>query len=200
MQATKHRVCAPSLQASPLPSVEVLPARRLLASRSAFHYCQQVKLLLLPAGQPIIFASIPASLLPAGQPFITASRSTYYFCQHPRLAASLLPAGQPLLIIPCLSTFYFASRSASNYCPGQPLNTTVSVPSSELGPHSLSRKRVCSSPEPKGGPNSYDWRKPSNMSTLCFMFTIYATAYITRSPYQLFTYWLSNSHSLIGYD
>ncbi len=32
-------------------------------------------------------------------------------------------------------------------------NTTVSVPSSELGPHSLSRKRVCSppsQPEPKG--------------------------------------------------
>jgi hypothetical protein len=105
MQASKHRVCAPSLQVSPLPSVEVLPARRLLASRSAFHYCQQVNLLLLPAGQPIIFASIPASLL---------------------------PAGQPLIIIPCLSTFYFASRSASNYCRGQPLSTTVSVPSSPL--------------------------------------------------------------------
>jgi hypothetical protein len=87
MQATKHRVCAPSLQVSRLPSVEVLPARRLLASRSAFHYCQQVNLLILPAGQPLIFASIPASLLPAGQLF---------------------------LIIPGLSTSYFASRSAFN--------------------------------------------------------------------------------------
>jgi hypothetical protein len=73
LQASRHRVCAPSLQVSPLPSVEVLPARRLLASRSAFYYCKQVNLLLLPAGQPMIFANMQVSLLPANHPLF------YYF-------------------------------------------------------------------------------------------------------------------------
>jgi hypothetical protein len=133
---------------------------------------------------------VSLSLLPAGQPLFISCRSTYYFCQH------AAPSYYSLL-----STFYFASRSASNYCsrsafeyhsvcPLVRIGTPLPLPQASVSPRN---QRV-----DVGVPIRTTGESLASC-LLCVLCSQYATAYITRSPYQLvtalalqqsFPYWL----------